>query len=372
MKLAHLFLALVVALGSAKRFRRPLSMVHKFEHRYLATPTAACSGKAEGDSCTFEKMDGSSMTSTCQSGQCGGGPPSASLLGDVGLTTVAGTDVRTGKTLAVGENIYGPFEAGFSDTQNGILEGLGCSSGTLGHVDGGIDTHMAEQMVAYQCNVVLPRVEGSEYISLLDECGGHTNEYHFHERLSCLYEETGGHSPRIGTALDGKGIYGKWEDYATSTLPLLDACGGSFGVTPDSNGEEVYHYHVQDSAPFTIGCFGPMADSNGDQTLVTLAACRAAYPDDCGNGDTKTYTSTAGALQYDPWCPCFDGAGSNVGTAELAAFSASNTATTTLTGVKLMDVPADLTNGENGAPATATSSLLLAWAACAAAAALAF
>jgi hypothetical protein len=298
------------------------------------------------------------------------------LLGDVALTTVQGTDARTAKTLAVGENIYGPFEAGFTATQNNILESLGCSDGTLGHLDGGIDTHMAEQMVAHQCGVTLPRIEGDNYISLLDECGGHTNEYHFHERLSCLYEETDGHSPRIGTALDGKGIYGKWENYVTSsgtgTLPKLDACGGSFGVTPDSDGEEVYHYHVQEKAPFTIGCFGPMPDSNGDQTLVTLEACRAAYPDDCGDGDEKSYTSSSGTVQYDPWCPCWDGAGSNVGTAELAAFSADNTATKTLTGEKMMDVPAGLTDSDSGASAVSFSSMLALWVVATASAAAAF
>ena len=35
----------------------------------------------------------------------------ASLLGDVALTTVGGTDARTGNTFLAGENIYGPFEA---------------------------------------------------------------------------------------------------------------------------------------------------------------------------------------------------------------------------------------------------------------------
>jgi hypothetical protein len=38
----------------------------------------------------------------------------------------------------------------------------------------GIDTQTAEQMIAHQCGVTLPRGAGSNYISLLDECGGHT------------------------------------------------------------------------------------------------------------------------------------------------------------------------------------------------------
>ncbi len=181
---------------------------------------------------------------------------------------------------------------------------------------GGIDTNMAEQMVAAQCSVTLPRIDGADYISLLDECGGHTNEYHFHERMSCLYDATvAGHSPRIGTASDGKGIYGKWDvqpttpgDDSTGTLPALDACGGQFGVTPDSNGEEVYHYQVQDSPPFTIGCFGPAADGG----LVSLEECRSLY-EGCGDGDTIDVTTSAGTVAYDPWCPCFDQTtGSNV------------------------------------------------------------
>ena len=65
-------------------------------------------------------------------------------------------------------------------------------------------------MVAYQCNIVLPRTEGSTYISLLDECGGHTKEYHLHERLSCLYAESGGHSTRVGTGTDGQSLYGEF------------------------------------------------------------------------------------------------------------------------------------------------------------------
>ena len=121
---------------------------------------------------------------------CDSPPCAASLLGDVGSTTVTGTDARTGKSFPIGENVYGPFEAGFGTQQNFILEALGCADGNDGHVIGGIDTATAEQMVAHQCQVTLPRVVGNDYVSLLDECGGHTNEYHFHERMSCLYDAT--------------------------------------------------------------------------------------------------------------------------------------------------------------------------------------
>ncbi len=211
--------------------------------------------------------------------------------------------------------MYGPFEAGFGAQQNALLESLGCADGTAGHVMGGIDTATAEQMVAHQCQITLPRIDGNAYVSLLDECGGHTNEYHFHERMSCLYDaNVAGHSTRVGSGSDQKGLYGKWEsqptnpsDLSTGTLPVLDVCGGHLGLTPDSAGEVVYHYHVQDEPPFTIGCYGPAADGG----LVSVAECRALY-DGCGDGDEVRVTTRAGTFAYDPWCPCWDEHGSNV------------------------------------------------------------
>jgi len=246
----------------------------------------------------------------------GGGPNApqsssthaAPLLGDVAKTTLAGTDARTGKTFQAGENIYGPFEAGFGTQQDAILQSLGCSEGALGHVAGGIDTHLAEQMVAHQCGITLPRIEGQHYISLLDECGGHTREYHFHEKLACLYDSTSGaHSPKVGEAQDGKPLYGKWEHSTQATLPLLDACGGHFGKTPEAPTADVYHYHVQGAAPFTVGCFGP----NDDGSMVSVEQCRSFYSG-C-DGNLVTVGTPQGGKEYDDWCPCFDATGSNTG-----------------------------------------------------------
>jgi hypothetical protein len=240
------------------------------------------------------------------------------MLGDVAKTVVTGTDARTNKAFSVGENVYGPYEAGFTSQQDFILEGLGCSQGSLGHVAGGIDTQTAEQMVAYQCSITLPRVEGDTYVSLLDECGGHTQEYHFHERLTCLYDATSGaHSTKVAEALDGKLIYGKWEHTTNKTLPLLDACGGHFGRTPESPDADVYHYHVQDTAPFTVGCFGP----NDDGSLVTVEQCRSFYSG-C-DGNLVTVNTPQGSKEYDDWCPCYDANGSNSGKdiAPLAVFT---------------------------------------------------
>jgi hypothetical protein len=243
-------------------------------------------------------------------GTCATPPCSAALLGDVGFTTVSGKEPQSGQTFAAGENIYGPFEAGFSAQQADILAGLGCATGR-GYVPGGIDTQLAELVVAYDCGVELPREENGKYIALLDRCGGHTIEYHFHQQMNCLYENVGGHSAQVGKALDMQPIYGKYENYATGELPLLDACGGHFGITPDSGTTVVYHYHVQDKAPHTIGCFGPAVAADGTSfSLVTLAQCRSLYPG-CGDGDTITLSTAGGSVLYDPWCPCYDELGFN-------------------------------------------------------------
>ena len=76
----------------------------------------------------------------------------------------------SGQYFAAGEDIYGPFEAGFSSRQDFVLSALGCATGK-GYVDGGIDTMTAEALIAEECGVELPRYEGDRYISLLDECG---------------------------------------------------------------------------------------------------------------------------------------------------------------------------------------------------------
>lgn len=234
----------------------------------------------------------------------------ASLLGNVGLTTVTGVeaygDMGSQYTLPVGTNIVGPFEAGFTSTQDFILAKLGCKTGR-GYLAGGIDTATAELMVAKDCGVELPRWEGSKYISLLGTCGGHTRNYHFHERFDCLYNTaSGGHSTQVGEMYDDKFLYGMYEHTDSKKLPLLDACGGHWGPTPDHD-EDTYHYHVQGTAPFSVGCYGP----NSDNSLVTVEQCRAKYST-C-DGVLTTLATSKGDVSYDLWCPCYDANGSNTG-----------------------------------------------------------
>lgn len=225
----------------------------------------------------------------------GQGPKAAPLRGTVACVDTKAQNLR--QDGREGELIYGPFEAGFAFDQ--LQQFFGCTNSDA-VVPGGVDTLLAEKMVAFMCSL------NEADVSVLDYCGGHANPFHYHEKMQCLYESdpTTQHSTRVGTALDGNGIYGKYVE--GGKIPTdLDACGGRFGVTPDSNGEEVYYYVLQDTAPFTVGCFGP----------ATLDECRALYTS-CGNGDILQIETNDGIVEYDTDCPCFDSNGSNIGSSE--------------------------------------------------------
>ena len=102
-------------------------------------------------------------------------------------------------------------------------------------------------------------------------CGGHVTPpvgpgpvYHYHKAADCLASTTespGSHSPLIGYAADGFGIYG-FSDY--NGQPVLDECNGHFGPTPPHY-EVKYHYHAQPvynlpgqpHKPYYMGCQGP-------------------------------------------------------------------------------------------------------------------
>ncbi len=72
-------------------------------------------------------------------------------------------------------------------------------------------------------------------------------------------------------------MYGKYESAGKVEPTDLDACGGHFGVTPNSGGKTIYHYHVQEDMPFTFGCYGPDINSNGEEILVTEEKCCSLY-----------------------------------------------------------------------------------------------
>lgn len=264
-------------------------------------------------------------TSTCTNPTCSSPPCAADIRGDVGCTTVSGIEsynhkfVTKGGTVESGSHIYGPFEAGFAAPQKAAIESWGCTDPTVAYdAEGGTDTKTAEKKVAYLCGITFPRIEGDDYIGIVGPCGGHTKDYHFHERYSCLYKEEGGHSTAVGDVGSWK-LYGKWEDFSNNKLPLLDACSGHFGPTPDSSGATVYHHHVQDKAPFAVGCHGPTADGK----LVSVAACRALYST-CSNAADSLRLGANEVISYVRDCPCWDANWSNSGSiTELPALSST-------------------------------------------------
>ncbi|MGJ8529354.1 YHYH protein [Maritalea sp.] len=96
-----------------------------------------------------------------------------------------------------------------------------------------------------------------------DECNGHPERdgvYHYHNASSCMVaqEETAdGHSGLVGYAMDGFGIYGmEGEGGVHLSNDDLDACHGHVEtVVWDGIETEIYHYHLTDEYPYTIGCF---------------------------------------------------------------------------------------------------------------------
>lgn len=218
----------------------------------------------------------------------GNTPIGAPLRGNIGC--IDETPLARRPTAGNGNqnavNIYGPMEAGFTSQQWSCLGDR--------TIPGGIDTLLAEHMLHFMCS--------DDSLQIMDFCGGHATPYHYHERMTCLYEGAeNGHSTRVGTALDGRGIYGS--NIAGGVPPTdLDVCNGRVGVTPDSGGEEVYYYVITEEAPFTAGCFGPVA---------SVEECRALEPN-CGNGNTYQVETQWGVGDYDLDCPCFDELGSNI------------------------------------------------------------
>ncbi len=96
----------------------------------------------------------------------------------------------------------------------------------------------------------------------LDECWGHpyNKQYHYHGYSWKCFPNLGStrqHSPLLGYALDGFGIYGPRGDGGKLlTNNDLDACHGHMGIIDwDGNLQYMYHYHVNAEFPYGPGCF---------------------------------------------------------------------------------------------------------------------
>jgi len=96
-----------------------------------------------------------------------------------------------------------------------------------------------------------------------DACNGHpqrSGQYHYHGPSDCMVQvgnASNGHSGLVGYALDGFGIYGSSGAGGRHLSNKdLDACHGHVEkVMWDGKVTEMYHYHLTDEYPYTLGCF---------------------------------------------------------------------------------------------------------------------
>ncbi|WP_206057213.1 YHYH protein [Nitratireductor sp. XY-223] len=116
---------------------------------------------------------------------------------------------------------------------------------------------------AAQYNALDGRGDDAPAHEMQDSCGGHPQErgqYHYHNMTPCIDDtrsQPGGHSDLVGYAIDGFGMFGKYgQDGKTLTNADLDACHGHAHVIDwDGQQRSLYHYHMTDEYPYSIGCF---------------------------------------------------------------------------------------------------------------------
>jgi hypothetical protein len=96
----------------------------------------------------------------------------------------------------------------------------------------------------------------------MDQCWGHpyAEQYHYHGySWKCFPNqgEAGSHSPLFGYAIDGFGVYGpRGEGGILLTNADLDECHGHIHeIEWDGEKKEMYHYHVNNEYPYSIGCY---------------------------------------------------------------------------------------------------------------------
>lgn len=106
--------------------------------------------------------------------------------------------------------------------------------------------------------------EGEDAVQLevFDSCCGHPDpggRYHYHKFPVCVkspFKDTPGkHSPLVGYAFDGHGIYGPRSENGKPPTDL-DECNGH------SDSERGYHYHATAEYPYIIGAYHGVVDAS--------------------------------------------------------------------------------------------------------------
>lgn len=137
---------------------------------------------------------------------------------------------------------------------------------------------------------------------LPDSCGGHPQQagaYHYHALSSCLEDpDTGEHSPLLGYARDGFGIYGHFgEDGETLTTADLDECHGhAHAIEWDGVTRVMYHYHATWDYPYTLGCY------RGTSMASAPVDCNLAPPDN----EFADVAATAAYVDAVDWAACHE------------------------------------------------------------------
>jgi len=105
-------------------------------------------------------------------------------------------------------------------------------------------------------------------VPFLDACNAHPlptgGDYHYHGVPYCITDEVdvdGSHSTLIGALLDGFPVYGPSGEGGAAPGDL-DACSGHSGATPEFP-DGVYHYHLTETAPYSITCYHGEVESSG-------------------------------------------------------------------------------------------------------------
>lgn len=126
---------------------------------------------------------------------------------------------------------------------------------------------------------------------MLDACGGHPDTsgvYHYHNESKCLVDAfyEGAESTLIGYALDGFGIFSGTESGVVLTNDELDACHGHLHEIPwDGEIVSLYHYHMTDAYPYTLGCFMGTPINPSPEVTVSESEGATSVPEPPPAGD---------------------------------------------------------------------------------------
>lgn len=204
----------------------------------------------------------------------------ADLTGVNGCLTQAAYDMSL-RPNDGGKSIWGPLEGEFTSAQ------FPCLRDNV--IPAGLDTETVESELKRLCPYTQPPP------TVFQHCAGESGN--MTDRMKCLstVDQATGHSTKVATMADGRPMYGPYTGMHGSKPTDLDACGGRFGVTPDSNGWEIYYYVLQENKPFTIGCFGP----------ATYTECVALYPA-CSDDDNLVDVGHSPQTQIRKFCPCHE------------------------------------------------------------------